>query len=263
MKRNRWALILMLGFVVMALTTMGFSLDQEEGEESGKTLGLDETFDHMFSGVRLILAYHKASTSFIGTVENTTDKTIKSIRVEVHLSNGTKLGPTERMNLAPGEKAGIKLEAIAHVFTWWKAHAETGSKEHSGETPEGEGHEHAEEAHPERGMEEHPGEGEETGEKLSPTDTYDHAHKGVRLTLAYHKASSSFIGSVENITDRIIKSVRVEVHLSDGTELGPTEPMNLAPDEKAGIKIDATGHVFEWWTTHVESDSSYNSRSLD
>ena len=51
--------------------------------------------------------------------------------------------------------------------------------------------------------------------------------------------------------------------LSDGTELGPTEPMNLAPDEKAGIKIDATGHVFEWWTTYVESDCSYNSHSLD
>lgn len=263
MKRNRITSIFILGFAVLVLAVMGFSLYQEKTEESGKTLGLNETYDHMHSGVRLILAYHKASTSFIGTVENTTDKRIKSIRVEVHLSNGTELGPTGRMNLAPGEKTGIKLEALAHVFTWWKAHVETGSSEHSGETPEGEEHEHAEEARQEREKEEHLGEGEESEEEFSLTDTCDHVRKGVRLTLAYHKASSSFIGSVENVTDKIIKSVRVEVHLSNGTELGPTEPMDLAPNEKTGIKIDATGQVFEWWKAHVESQSSSSRHSLD
>jgi hypothetical protein len=262
MKKNRWIFILMLGFAVMALTVTGFSVYQEEGEESGETLGLDETCDQVHNGVRLVLAYHKASTSFIGTVENTTDKTIKSVRVEVHLSNGIELGPTERINLAPGEKAGVKLEATAHVFTWWKAHAETGSSEHSEETHEGEGHEHAGEARQERKMEEHSREGEESGEKLSLTDTYDHVRKGVRLTLAYHKASSSFIGSVENVTDKIIKSVRVEVHLSSGTELGPTEPMNLAPNEKAGIKIDAAGQVFEWWKAHAESGTGEHGLSI-
>ena len=243
----------MLGFAVMVLAVMGFSPYQEKAEGSGKTLGLDEIYDHMHSGVRLILAYHKASTSFIGTVENTTDKTIKSVRVKVQLSNGTELGPTERMNLSPGEKAGIKLEAVAHVFTWWKAHIEKGPSTHSEDTQGGEEHEQAGGVRQEREKEKQGGEEEESGEKFSPTDTCDQVHRGVRLTLAYHKASSSFIGSVENVTNKIIKSVRVEVHLSNGTELGPTEPINLAPDEKTGIKIDAAGQVFEWWTAHAES----------
>jgi hypothetical protein len=90
-----------------------------------------ETYDQVHKGVRLVLAFHNASSSFLGSVENVTDKTVKAVRVEVHLSNGTELGPTEPMDLAKGEKAGIKLEAVGQVFTWWKAHAETGSDEHS------------------------------------------------------------------------------------------------------------------------------------
>ena len=119
----------MLGFAVLALFFLGFSLNQEESEESGKTFGLDEICDQVHEGVRLLLAYHRASFSFIGSIENVTDKTIKKVRVEVHLSTGVELGPTERMDLAPGEKADVKLEAKGHVFEWWKAHAESGSDE--------------------------------------------------------------------------------------------------------------------------------------
>jgi len=101
----------------------------------------------------------------------------------------------------------------------------------------------------------HQEEGEESGEKLSPTETYDHVQKGIRLVLAFHNASSSFIGSVENVTDKKITSVRVEVHLSDGTELGPTKPMDLAPGEKAGIKLETAGQSFAWWKVHAEVGS--------
>ncbi len=118
-------------------------------------------------------------------------------------------------------------------------------------------HEHGEEEH------QHSQEGEESGEKLALTDTYDHVRKGVRLVLAFHNASSSFIGSVENVTDKTIKSVRVEVHLSTGVELGPTERMDLAPGEKAGVKLEAKGHVFEWWKAHAESGSDEQGHLLD
>lgn len=114
----------------------------------------------------------------------------------------------------------------------------------------------AEHTHGEEGEHTHNQEGEESGEKLALTDIYDHVRNGVRLVIAFHNASSSFIGSVENVTDKTIKSVRVEVHLSTGVELGSTERMDLAPGEKAGIKIEAKGHVFEWWTAHAESGSS-------
>jgi hypothetical protein len=148
--------------------------------------------------------------------------------------------------------------------------SESGKTEHThGEethTHDEEGkHVHSEETHThgEEGEHTHGQEGEESREKLALTDTYDHVHKGVRLVLAYHNASSSFIGSVENVTDKTIKKVRVEVHLSTGVELGPTERIDLAPGEKAGIKLEAKGHVFEWWTTHAESGSSEHSQLVN
>jgi hypothetical protein len=265
MKKKRVAVNLMvgLGIVCLAMIGLGTDISQEQIEQSGKNYGLDETYDHVHAGIRLILAYHKASTSFIGTVENTTEKTIKSVRVEVHLSNKTELGPTEPMNLAPGDRTGIKLEAAAHVFSWWKAQVEVGSSEHSEEAQEGEGHEHAGKAYREGEMEEHQKEKKDLRERLSPTDTYDHVLMGMRLTLAYHRASSSFIGSVENITDKTISKVSVKVQLSSGTELDSTESKDLDPGEKSGIKIDATGQVFEWWKVHLQSRSSYQSNLLN
>jgi hypothetical protein len=127
-----------------------------------------------------------------------------------------------------------------------ETHTHKDQGEHTHEQGEAE-HTHGEETHT------HGQEGEESGEKLALTDTYDQVHHGVRLVLAYHNASSSFVGMVENVTDKTIKEVRVEVHLSTGVELGPTERRDLAPGEKAGIKIEAKGHVFEWWTTHPET----------
>lgn len=135
MRRISWKSTLIIGAVAASFVFLGtvYALGdilQEETEESGKKLSPTETYDQVHKGVRLILAFHNASSSFIGSVENVTEKTVKAVRVEVHLSNGTELSTTEPMNLAPGEKAGIKLEAEGQVFTWWKAHAETGSDEH-------------------------------------------------------------------------------------------------------------------------------------
>jgi hypothetical protein len=115
------------GFLFLVSIASGFSPDQEEGDESGKTLALDEIYDQEHNGVRLILAYHRASFSFIGSVENVTDKAIKRVRVEVELSNGAELDPTEPRDLDPGEKSGVKIEATEQVFEWWKARVESRS----------------------------------------------------------------------------------------------------------------------------------------
>jgi hypothetical protein len=120
-----------------------------------------------------------------------------------------------------------------------------------------------EHTHGEEGTHTHGEEWEETEEKLTLTDTYDQVRHGVRLILAYHNASSSFVGSVENTTDKAIKAIRVEVHLSTGVELGPTERIDLAPGEKSGVKLEAKGHVFEWWKAHPETGSGEHGHSLD
>lgn len=53
------------------------------------------------------MSYNQETNAFIGTIENTTNETLKSVRVEVHLSNGKELGPTPSVDLASGEKKEI------------------------------------------------------------------------------------------------------------------------------------------------------------
>ena len=99
-------------------------------------LAIDDTYNAVRNGVRLILSYDSTSSAFVGTVENVIEKSVSAVRVEVHLSNGTELGPTERNDLEPGEKAAVKLSSIkGQDFDWWKAHAEAGEGggEHGGE----------------------------------------------------------------------------------------------------------------------------------
>lgn len=115
------------------------------GEEGGKRLGKDATWDETRNGARLILSYTTAKQSFRGTVQNTTSKTLSQVRVEVHLSNGVELGPTKRTDLKPGERMRVELSAANQEFTWWTTHPEHGSEEGHGPGHEsGERGEHGE-----------------------------------------------------------------------------------------------------------------------
>lgn len=113
----------------------------DSGEESGKRLTLKETYDVVRKGARLVMNYDEKGNSFKGIVENTTDNILPKVRVEVHLSNGTELGPTTPVDLAPGEKADVTLLATSEVFDGWTPHAEVGGGEH-GDEGSNEGNEH-------------------------------------------------------------------------------------------------------------------------
>jgi hypothetical protein len=58
-------------------------------------------------------------------------------------------------------------------------------------------------------------------------------------------ASNSFIGTVENTTGKLIHRVCVEVHLSNGIELGPTKPTDLKSGEKITVKLEASEKEFK------------------
>ena len=363
------------------------------GEEgSGATLAPDETFDAVRGGARLILNYDAASNSFTGTVENTTNGVLTQVRIEVHLPNGTELGPTTPIDLAPGEVATITLPSTQASFTGWVAHAEVGSQGsesgggegsesggesggEGGESGSGEsgsegGSEAANEAamsspiiplgqswdgvlgglavsarydaasktvhstvrnttqqklcyvqaephlksgtstvgelgpdklgdlnpgqeattslsvasepklagvsfdgyviHMEvfdcsgpgpvahTGGEGTEGSGSEEGSganMLAPDETFDVVRSGAQLILRYDAASNSFRGTVENTTNGVLDRVRIEVHLSNGTELGPTTPTAIAPDEVLVINLPATQASFTGWVAHAEVGS--------
>ena len=109
---------------------------EESGEESGTQYTKTEAYDETRNGARLILSYDDETQAFRGTVENTTDETLTRVRVEVHLSNGTELGPTDPSDLESGMSMDVTLSAVDEEFTTWGAHpevGESGSGEHGTE----------------------------------------------------------------------------------------------------------------------------------
>ena len=98
--------------------------DSEEGEESGVYIGRGDTWDVTRRGAKLVLTFDPASGAFEGTVLNTTESTLCAVRVEVHLSTGTELGPTPRTDVPAGQTIGIKLSTDGEEFESWTAHPE-------------------------------------------------------------------------------------------------------------------------------------------
>ena len=373
-------------------------------EASGANLAPNETFDAVRGGARLILNYDADANAFTGTVENTTGNVLSNVRIEVHLSNGTELGPTTPVDLAPGQVMDVNLPSTAASFTGWIAHAEAGSGAEGGQAggeggesgpdgPEGAesggaGNEAATEAamsspiipldqtwngdlgglaisawydsatqtvnstvqnttsqtlcyvqaephlksatqtvgelgpdklgdlnpgqqvttsvsvasepslagvafdgyvvHMEvfdcggpgpqphtggEGSESSGGEGhgpggevgsesggegggsgseEGSGATLAPDETFDAVRGGARLILNYDAVSNAFTGMAENTTGNVLSNVRIEVHLSNGTELGPTTPVDLAPGETLRVNLPATAASFNGWIAHAE-----------
>ena len=109
------------------------------GEEAATQFDPGDTFDTVRKGARLVLKYDAASETFKGEVTNTTDATLKSVRVEVHMRSGMQvieLGPTKPMDLAPGQTITVRLPAPGQMVDSWGAHAEVGPSMSGGEGSE-------------------------------------------------------------------------------------------------------------------------------
>ena len=114
--------------------------------------------------------------------------------------------------------------------------------------------EHAEGEHGEEGN-------EESGTQYALEDTCDEVYNGVRIIIHYDGHKMSFDGTVENTTGMTLEQVRVEVHLSNGVELGPTAPADLGSGEKRAVTLSATDQKFEKWSAHPEVGSSEHGES--
>lgn len=98
-----------------------------EPGESGVRWNANQTATDTRRGVDLVISYDATSRRFNGTVTNTTGATVTDVRVEIHLSNGTELGPTPRVDLAAGAKQSVTLDASGQNFDWYSVHVEFGS----------------------------------------------------------------------------------------------------------------------------------------
>ena len=113
-------------------------------------------------------------------------------------------------------------------------------------------HEHGGGEHDRDRDDHHGAEGEESGNELALNQAYNETRNGAHLVLRYDAESNSFRGIVENTTIQTLEQVRVEVHLSNGKELGPTTPEDLEPGERRDVELAATDEEFDGWTAHPE-----------
>ena len=99
------------------------------------------------------------------------------------------------------------------------------------------------------------GEAGESGTRYAPGDEARELRGGVELVMRFEQPAESFTGTVRNTTSQTVRDVRVEIHLSNGVELGPTPRVGLDGDETRPVELDARGQTFDWWTVHVELGS--------
>ncbi len=231
--------------------------ESSEAARSSPITPLGQAWSGVLGGLAVSMQYDPATRSVHGTVRNTLASTLCYVQAEPHLKSGTKtvgeLGPEKLGQLNPGQEVASSLSvasepSLAGVsFDGYVVHMEVfdcngpGPAAHRG----GEG--------TEGGGEHGPG-GEEGGgaDALRLDETHDAVRSGARLILKYHAPSNSFKGTVENTTNGVLDRVRVEIHLSNGTELGPTTPTDMAPGKVVSINLPATSASFTGWTTHVE-----------
>lgn len=97
---------------------------REEGEESGVYIARTASWSETRNDAWLQLSFNSASNSFVGRVSNTGNEPLCDFRVEVHLSTGIELGPTERTGVPYGGSINVTLPSGGEEFTTWTAHPE-------------------------------------------------------------------------------------------------------------------------------------------
>ena len=235
---------------------------------SSPIIPLRQSWNGVFGGLAVSMQYDSETQSVYGTVRNTLSQALCYVQAEPHLKSGTKtvgeLGPDKLGHLNPGQEAVSSLAVVSEPklagvsYDGYVVHMEVfdcsgpgpsahiGGEGSGGNGGHGPGGENDNESF---------GTGGEEGsgaDSLALDETFDEIRNGARLILDYDALSNSFRGTAENTTNGVLDRVRIEVHLSNGTELGPTTPTDMAPGEVATINLPATPESFTGWTAHAE-----------
>ena len=237
----------------------GESNEASEAAMSSPIIPLGQSWAGNLGGLAVSARFDEATGTAYTTVQNTLSEKLCYVQSEPHLKMGTRtvgeLGPDQLGDLNPGQEATSALvvanePAMAGVaYDGYVVHMEVfdcsgaGPVPHSGEGAEG-------------GAEGSEAGGEEgSGATLAADETFDMVRGGARLILSYDASANAFTGSVENTTNSVLTRVRIEVHLSNGTELGPTTPVDMAPGEVRTVNLPATAAPFSGWIAHAEVGS--------
>ena len=263
-------------------TAVSRVISEQGGGEAGEAamsspiIPLGQTWNGVLGGLAVDARYDAATRSVQSTVQNTLPQVLCYVQAEPHLKSGTttvgELGPDVMGHLSPSQAATTSVSVdsepgLAGVsYDGYVVHMEvfdcagTGPVPHTGgeggeggggEGAGGEGHGPGGEGSGNEGGE---GAGSEEGSanQLAPDEIFDEVGGGARLVMGYDAASNAFRGIVENTTNNVLTRVRIEVHLSNGTELGPTTPVDMAPGQVAQVTLPSTQAPFTGWIAHAE-----------
>ncbi|WP_419552959.1 hypothetical protein [Candidatus Poriferisodalis sp.] len=212
----------------------------EGGEENeGLGLSIDQPAVANINGFDLNIVFDPTAKAFTGVMTNRTSQLICGGRLEIHVGRSgstLELGPTVDVDWAPGQARTVVLGFDAMPGDTYSLHPEVTPCPGSSAAESAEGD-------------------EESGTRYAKDETHDESRRGARLVLRYDADQDAFVGTVTNTTDAVLDRVRVEVHLSNGVELGPTTPDDLQPGESAQITLPADGEQFDAWSAHPESGS--------
>ena len=133
----------------------------------------------------------------------------------------------------------------------------------TGTTPEGpESGPEGPESGGESGGEGSGGEAGEGGVQFAKNETATDVRQGVALTVNFDAARGVFTYALENTTAATVSQVRVEIHLSNGCEIGPTPNVDLAAGETKTAELDPRDEPepecqqdFATFSIHVELGS--------
>ena len=252
--------------------------ESREAEMSSPIIPLTQPWSGVLDGLAVSMQYDEATKTIHGTVQNTLSEKLCYVQAEPHMKSGTRtvgeLGPEKLGDLEPGQGTTSSLAVASEPkldgvsFDGYVVHMEVfdcsgpapqphlGREDAEGNGEHSSGGEGGHESNGEhgRGSESREASGEEgdSANALAPDEILDMTRSGARLIMKYDPPSNSFTGTVENTTGGVLERVRIEVHLSNGTELGPTTPNEMAPGELLTINLRATEESFTGWTAHAE-----------
>ena len=249
----------------------GTGAEAGEAAMSSPVTPLRQTWEGNLGGLAVFARYDAATQSVQSTVQNTLSQVLCYVQAEPHLKSGTttvgELGPDVLGHLSRGQIAVSSVSvasepSLAGVsFDGYVVHLEVfdcggaGPAPHTrGEGAVGDGGEGSggEGSGSESAGEGSRGEEGSGANQLAPDDTFDMVRGGARLILSYDARSNSFKGTVSNTTSNVLPRVRIEVHLSNGTELGPTTPVDMAPGAVLTVNLPSTQASFTGWVAHAE-----------
>jgi hypothetical protein len=87
---------------------------------------------------------------------------------------------------------------------------------------------------------------------IGAAESWDVVRNGARLVLSFDSEANAFVGTVENMTERTLCAIRVEVHLAGGIELGPTARTDVPAGQTTSVRLPTAGQAFDSWTAHPE-----------